>query len=420
MILVVGGIASGKRTWVRSAGYGKSEIALAHADGHDGAGPVLAEIQELVRGETVNPVSVAQSLAERLDVAICTEVGSGIVPLDPAERAWRDRVGLLQRELARQASCVVRMTCGIPQALKGALPQEGSLQVVMMRHGSTEASERHAYAGTTDEPLSARGEREARLAGTCPQVPLVYTSHLQRARRTAEICFPTARIVQDPGLAEMDFGAFEGRTALQMETDPAYRHWVEGGCIGRCPRGEDRANFVARVARSLRRIMLDALCRGERKVVVVAHGGTIMAAMEAFARTRRNYFDWRVGTCGSYSATVRIDDGKLMLEDEQRHDDLAFLETGMLHAAGQSFFQNRACRYFPCHAGVDPEEFNCLFCYCPLYPLGTACGGDFSYTASGRKNCTACTKPHQGERGVQLVSARYEELAALARTGYEE
>ena len=34
-----------------------------------------------------------------------------------------------------------------------------------------------------------------------------------------------------------------------------------------------------------------------------------------------------------------------------------------------SFFQNRECEYFPCHKGADPETFNCLFCYCPLYAL---------------------------------------------------
>lgn len=36
---------------------------------------------------------------------------------------------------------------------------------------------------------------------------------------------------------------------------------------------------------------------------------------------------------------------------------------------GFDFFQNRACEYFPCHKGVADEDFNCLFCYCPLYLL---------------------------------------------------
>ena len=35
-----------------------------------------------------------------------------------------------------------------------------------------------------------------------------------------------------------------------------------------------------------------------------------------------------------------------------------------------AFFQHRACEFFPCHKGVPEEDFNCLFCYCPLYALG--------------------------------------------------
>ena len=61
------------------------------------------------------------------------------------------------------------------------------------------------------------------------------------------------------------------------------------------------------------------------------------------------------------------------------------------------FVQNRECEFFPCHQGVDPEKFSCLFCYCPLYALGDRCGGHFTYTEKGIKNCTGCTIPHRRE-----------------------
>ena len=48
--------------------------------------------------------------------------------------------------------------------------------------------------------------------------------------------------------------------------------------------------------------------------------------------------------------------------------------------ANYDFFQNSACEYFPCHKCQDPENFSCLFCYCPLYALGDQCGGNFTYT----------------------------------------
>jgi len=61
------------------------------------------------------------------------------------------------------------------------------------------------------------------------------------------------------------------------------------------------------------------------------------------------------------------------------------------------FFQNEKCEYFPCHKCSNTADFNCLFCYCPLYALGDKCGGNFSYTENGIKDCTHCLLPHRRE-----------------------
>ena len=82
---------------------------------------------------------------------------------------------------------------------------------------------------------------------------------------------------------------------------------------------------------------------------------------------------------------------------------------------GSSFFRNTDCPYFPCHEGIEEQRFNCLFCYCPLYALGPRCGGDYSYTASGIKDCSQCTRMHEGETGVAVVKELFPLLAELAR-----
>ncbi len=79
-----------------------------------------------------------------------------------------------------------------------------------------------------------------------------------------------------------------------------------------------------------------------------------------------------------------------------------------------SFFQNRDCAYFPCHSGADAESFNCLFCYCPLYALGEGCGGAFSYTEGGIKDCSACLFPHRPDSGAKIAE-RFPEIAALCK-----
>ena len=79
-----------------------------------------------------------------------------------------------------------------------------------------------------------------------------------------------------------------------------------------------------------------------------------------------------------------------------------------------SYFQNKSCEYFPCHKGADPENFNCLFCYCPLYALGDRCGGSFTYTEQGIKDCSGCLKPHRAEN-YEKIMAKMPQLLELAK-----
>ena len=65
--------------------------------------------------------ALADALAAR-PVVIATEVGGGVVPVDPAQRAAREAAGRLSCLLAARAETVVRVCCGIPQLLKGEWP----------------------------------------------------------------------------------------------------------------------------------------------------------------------------------------------------------------------------------------------------------------------------------------------------------
>ena len=80
------------------------------------------------------------------------------------------------------------------------------------------------------------------------------------------------------------------------------------------------------------------------------------------------------------------------------------------------FFQNRECEYFPCHQGVEVESFNCLFCYCPLYALGNGCGGSFTYTEDGIKDCTNCIKPHRKENFDRIMEKMSDVMELAMKT----
>lgn len=82
--------------------------------------------------------------------------------------------------------------------------------------------------------------------------------------------------------------------------------------------------------------------------------------------------------------------------------------------ADYKFFSNRDCEYFPCHNTDDDKGFNCLFCFCPLYALGASCGGNFSYTSEGIKDCKDCMIPHS-KAGYDFIISKWDLINELAK-----
>ena len=90
--------------------------------------------------------------------------------------------------------------------------------IYFLRHGLTEYNAEKRYQGQRDIPLSAAGRAMLRKADIEPKT--VYITPLCRTRQTAEVLFPTAKLVVVDGLKEMCFGSFEGRNYIEMEHDP--------------------------------------------------------------------------------------------------------------------------------------------------------------------------------------------------------
>ena len=199
-----------------------------------------------------------------------------------------------------------------------------------MRHGATSGNERRQYVGWLDHPLSSAGREQARAVGVCPQVERVYVTPLCRTHETADICFPNAEQIQIEGLQEMDFGEFSGRTADEMVDDAAYRAWVDGMCLDSCPGGESRDQATERICRTLTALLHHCEAAGEQRVILVAHGGTIMSAFSEFSvdHPERDYYEWLPGNCGGYRAEAFFaPDGELVLDNCHRFDDLSFLNS---------------------------------------------------------------------------------------------
>lgn len=83
------------------------------------------------------------------------------------------------------------------------------------------------------------------------------------------------------------------------------------------------------------------------------------------------------------------------------------------------YFQNTECEYFPCHNTQNLREFNCLFCYCPLYALGDKCGGDFGMIVGGIKDCSRCLIPHQKD-SLDYIMSKWSDITDMLKKQQEK
>lgn len=166
----------------------------------------------------------------------------------------------------------------------------------MIRHGMTEGNEKRQYIGRTDQSLSEKGRLEAEKRKKFFYIPKVHTSSKQRALETARILFPNSQIEMHKELDEMDFGDFEGRSYQDMQDDLAYRSWVQGGCLDRCPNGEDIEKFEYRVWKCFIEIIEKNRWVGTAYFVV--HGGTIQAVLHRLKGG--DFFDYHMQNLGGY------------------------------------------------------------------------------------------------------------------------
>ena len=137
--------------------------------------------------------------------------------------------------------------------------------VYLVRHGETAWTLTAQHTGRTDLALNEQGEQQAReledhLAAL--HIDHILSSPLRRARRTAELAMPHARVEADDDLMEWDYGDYEGRSTVDIEVErPGWRLFRDG-----CPGGETLDEVSARADRVIGGIR----SRGGN-VVIVAH-----------------------------------------------------------------------------------------------------------------------------------------------------
>ena len=193
--------------------------------------------------------------------------------------------------------------------------------IILVCHGqSVQTQEGKLLGWWADVPLSDLGKKQAILIGDRLQrqyrVDAIYASPLLRAAQTADI---VGRMVQavpasEPGLRELDGGVLASLS--YQEAEARYPDLLMHGGKGaedRLPGGESYADLHARVAGALSRITTREA--GEQ-VVVVTHGGPIVAYLRAFLCDPRQTPDAPQFACDAASLhhlRIAEGDGKMVV-----------------------------------------------------------------------------------------------------------
>ena len=126
-------------------------------------------------------------------------------------------------------------------------------KIYLARHGETEWSLSGQHTGTTDIPLTAKGEENARNLGERlrgMRFAKVLTSPLQRARRTCELAGFAFQSETDHDLVEWNYGDYEGRRTADIRKErPDWFLFRDG-----CPNGESVEAVGARADRLIARL----------------------------------------------------------------------------------------------------------------------------------------------------------------------
>ncbi|MBI4220869.1 MAG: histidine phosphatase family protein [Chloroflexi bacterium] len=155
-------------------------------------------------------------------------------------------------------------------------------RIILVRHGETDWNVEQRLQGWNDQPLNARGLRQAKSFGEAVRRRFrpenVWSSDLRRCMQTAEAIGLPVRA--HPALRELHLGEWEGRRwpEIQLKWPNTAARWLAGDPLCQAPGGEMRAGAARRAEQFLAESrILEA--RGDQ--VIVTHGGFLKGLMVA-------------------------------------------------------------------------------------------------------------------------------------------
>lgn len=174
--------------------------------------------------------------------------------------------------------------------------------IILIRHGQTTSNAARLLVGQSDPALTELGEAQARaLRPFMSDVHEVWTSPLQRARRTAALAVPDLEAVVKETFIEVNYGSLDGSALSEISGDQwrafEYDHDTAFGD------GESLASVDQRVHADLEVLLADStslLHHAHSHLAVFTHMSPIKSAVS-----------WALGVSGSAAWRMNLSNGSM-------------------------------------------------------------------------------------------------------------
>lgn len=165
----------------------------------------------------------------------------------------------------------------------------------LIRHGKTEANEKHLYCGKSDIPLSEYGIKDLqdiKKEINYPECNKYFTSGAKRANETMEILYPGKSYVEINEFWEYDFGDFELKSYDMLKENKDYITWITDneGQVS-CPNGESKFQYKKRIEKAFIAFMDKCYKENIKSAAFVSHGGTIGTILEIFYDSKKSFYE---------------------------------------------------------------------------------------------------------------------------------
>ena len=194
----------------------------------------------------------------------------------------------------------------------------GYREILLVRHGATDANAAGKYSGLTDLPLSDLGREQIELRrqelvdhglsswfDASTDLNLI-CSPLKRCLLTTKLLWPDCKPIIEPALIETNFGSWEGMTYDQLKDDPAYRSWLDASPEHRPapPGGESGEDILLRLEHFWsNELDLSKQNNSSERLAIVTHGGVIMYLMSLITGIPEEFYSWQLKPGGAWLLT---------------------------------------------------------------------------------------------------------------------